>query len=317
VLRANIDPVEFIDIFSNVIYDPYCLLEQEFDEIEEKTYLASFYYIYFKTGKIWGPKIYNPFYILEKCLNLAVCAFKNNIFGKPFAKLILSKFEDNEIPLRLLHKCHQEFVIEAADSSMYNEEPSIRKESIEILSLYMDKLCNEAQYVVFRFIFRTLDYSIKAELIIKMKSMLCLKLTSNQDLGYFQGIRLLEMLRLCCNIPNGSKCHVVDNKEYVLSVITVMYVLYAYNDIKLNMGEAFVDTANEFVRTVQNAIDYTNEEYIEEYRKLSNKNDKEDVPDHLKLTESEKKDLLLKFKTIVLVVQTNLNLLKDKLSNCK
>jgi len=317
VLRVNFDPIEFIDICSNIIYDPYLLLEIEFDNTEDIEYLASFYYLYFKTEKKWGPKIYNPSYIFEKCLDLALLVFKNDSFGKPFTKLILSKFEDDTIQLHLLKEHHRTFVNEAAFSSMYDEEFNVRKESIETLTMYMDKLCVDPQYVVFRHMFRKLDYSIKAELIIKMKDLIYLKITSKQNLGSFQGIRLLALVRICCDIPDGSQCDVVHNKEYVLAVITVIYVLYKYHDTVLNMGKPYVDEAKQFVQTVQSAIDYVKEQYHEEAMQLNNGNynQEENLPEHLQMTVSEKKHLLTHSNNAITAVQMHLNLLKDKLSN--
>jgi len=318
VLRVNFDPIEFIDICSNIIYDPYLLLEFEFDDTDaDIEYLASFYYLYFKTEKTWGPKVYNPFYILEKCLDLALPVFKNDSFGKTFVKMILSKFDDDTIQLYMLKDIHKTFVHEVAHSSMYDEECHVRKESIETLTMYMDKLCSEPQYVVFRHIFRKLDYSIKAELIIKMKDVICLKITSNQSLGYFQGNGLLELINTCCIIPDGSKCHVVDNKEYILAVITVIYVLYKHHDTVLDMGKPYVDKAKEFVQTVQSAIDNLKKEYQEEAIILNNKkyNQVNHFPEYLQMTISNKKHMLTNSNNAIAAVQMQLNLLKDNLYN--
>jgi len=319
ILRVDMDTAEYLDIFSKVIFDPFCLLEQEFNEIEEKTYQASFFYLYFKTECTWGPKIYNEFYILQKCFDLTLSIFQSKDFAKPFAKLILSKFGDNEIPLYLLNKSHRDFVNEAAYCLLYKDDLASRKESMEILMLYVDKLCIDGQYVVIKYIFETLDYRIKAEFIIKMKDIVCLMIKSNQNLGYFQGIRLLDLIKICCNISDGSKCDIINNKELILAIVTVLYILYMYNDTALNMGKAFVDEANQFVKTVQNAIDFTKQKYVEEYRKLNNKSDKiiniSNIPNIPKLTEKEKIDLLSQFNTALSVVQVHLDLLRDKLSN--
>lgn len=320
VLRANIDPFEYLDLLSSIFIDPFCLLEYEFDEMDEKIYVASFYYLYFKTGMLWGPKIYSRFYVLEKCFHLAMSVFENNSFGKYFAKLILSKFKDNEIPLYFLNKCHEVFLVEAAKSSMYNEHIDIRKESIDTLKEYVNKLCSDAQYIVFKYIFtKWMISAVKAEMIISMKNVILLKIRLKQDLGYFQGVRLLELVKICCdNIPDGPKCHVVENKEYVLATITLMCVLYRYSIEVLNMGKAFSIQAIQFEKTVQNAIDYTNEQYKIEYYKLDNNiidDKKYDIMGYPKLSISEKWDMLSKINTTNKMVQLNLDLLKEIINN--
>lgn len=316
VLRANIDPIEYLDLLSNIFIDPFCLLEYEFDEIKEKTYVASFYYLYFKTEMFWGPKIYSRFYVLKKCSHLAISVFENNIFGKHFAKLMLSKYKDNEIPLYFLNKCHETFLDEAAKSSMYNDQLDIRKESIDTLKEYMNKLCSDAQYIVFKYIFtKWMVSAIKGEMIISMKNIILLKIHSKQDLGYFQGVRLLEMVQICCdNIPDRPTCHLVDSKEYILAIITFMCVLFKYSTEVLNMGKAFMIQAVQFEKTVQNSIDNINEQYNIECYKLDNNitdDEKDNIMGYPKLSEHEKRDMLSKINTTANMVQLNLDFLKE------
>lgn len=312
VLRANIEPIDYLNILSTVFNDPFCLLEYEFEVMEEKMYVASFFYLYYKTGMLWGPKIYNQFYVLDKCFNLALSAFENNNFGKAFAKLILTKYKDNEIPLYLLNKSHEEFLLEAAQSSVYNEQLNVRTESIETLMIYFNKLCSNAQYIVFKYTFsKKLESCIKAELIIKMKQLLFSKIQLNQDLGYFQGSHLLELVLLCCNIPDGPKCHVVENKEHILAAITLVYVFYAYKGNELNMGETFSTYVKQFVKTVQDAIDFTKEQYKLESVKLDDKNNaEENTYGYPKLSETEKRNILSQYNTTTILIESNLDLLK-------
>lgn len=326
VLRADIDPNEFIDMLSKIIIDPYFLLEQEFEEMEDKTYLASFFYLYFKTGISWGPKVYNQFYVFEKCSYLAISVFQNDDFGKSFAKLILTKLKDNEIPLRFLNKRHEEFLIEAAQSSMLNEQLHLRKNSFESLLLFIKKVCSEAQYKIFKQIFsKPFDSCIKAQMIISMRDLVLSKMRSNQDPGYFQGTRFLELIKLCCNISDGPKCNIVENKEHILATITLMYGIHTYLSLThyshfgklLNIGTEFYDCAEQFIVTVQNAIDYTNSNFELE----SNKLDKNIVDDEeerkasvlglSKLSKKEKHDILSQYNTTSKLVQANLNMFKE------
>lgn len=316
VLRTNIDPIQYIQILSNIINDPFQLLEYEFDEIEEILYLASFFYLYFKTEIQWGPKIYNQSYILEKCSYLALSVFENNDFGKSFVKLILSKYKDNEIPLHLLKKCHERFLMEVAQSSMYSQDLSVRKTSMESLMIYMNKLCSDGQFVVLKYAFsNSIESCIKAELIMKMKQLISLKITLNQDYGYFQGVRLLELVQLCCKIPNGPKCIVVEDKEHVIAVITLLYLLYV-NRKQLNLCKVFINYVKKFVETVQKAIDNTNEYYKLQRIKLDNKEEeKENILNLPKLSENEKLELLSHCNTTTLLVKMNFDMLKDRIKS--
>lgn len=301
VLRAKIDPTEYIQILSNIINDPFYLLQREFTETEENLYLASFYYLYFKSEILWGPKIYNQFYILEKCSHLALSVIEDNNFGKSFTKLILSKYKDNEIPLYFLNKCHEDFFMEAAHSALYNDDLNVRKDSIDLLMIYMDKLCCDAQYIVLRHIFlKPLDSCIKDQMIVKMKNLIVSKLKLNQDLGYFQGERLLDLVKLCCSIPNGPKCQVVQNKEHILAAITLVYFLYKSVDKRLNLDKGFTSFVKQFIEDVQNAIDYTNEQYELESKRLGNKDFKDDEIENImnlpKFSEKEKREMLSQYK---------------------
>lgn len=313
VLRAKIEPTEYIKILSDIINDPFYLLEQELEGIEENLYLASFYYLYFKTEMLWGPKIYNQFYILEKCSHLALSVVEDNNFGKSFTKLILSKYKDNEIPLYFLNKCHEEFFVEAAHSALFNDDLKVRKDSIELLMIYMDKLCCDAQYIVLKHIFlKPLDSCIKEQMIVKMKNLILSKLKLNQDLGYFQGVRLLELIELCCNIPDGPKCQVVKNKEHILSAITLLYLFYKSVDKRLNLDKGFSNFVKQFTKDVQSAIDYTNEQYEIESKRLDNKDFKDDKTEKImnlpKFSKSEKREMLSQYNVTTTLIQSHLNL---------
>uniref|UniRef100_A0A2S2P8K6 Glomulin n=1 Tax=Schizaphis graminum TaxID=13262 RepID=A0A2S2P8K6_SCHGA len=317
VLRANIDPIEYLNLLSNIIYDPFYLLEYEFDEKEEELYMASFFYLYFKTGIQWGPKIYNQFYVLEKCCNLAMSVFDNNNFGKSFAKLILTKFKNNEIPLHSLNKYHESFLLEAAHSSVYNEHLNVRKESIESLMIFLDKLSIDAQYVVLKSAFsKPLESCIKDQLIIKLKDLIILKLKSNQVLGYFQGTRLLELIQLCCNIPDTPGCNIENIKEHILSAISLIYFLSINNNEKLNLGEEFSNKTKQFVNKIQNTIDNAREQHNFEQKVLDDKiviESKIEVNnlDYSKLSKDEKRNILSRIYTTITLVQLNLDMLKS------
>lgn len=322
VLNANIEPVEYLNLLSNIIYDPFYLLEYEFDELEEKKellYIASFFYLYYTTGMQWGPKIYNRFYILDKCCNLAMSVYEDNNFGKSFAKLILTKFKNNEIPLHSLNKCHENFLLEAAHCSMYNEILKVRKESIDSLMIFFDKLCNDAQYVVLKYAFsKPLESCIKDQFIVKMKNLIMLNLNSNHDLGYFQGIRLLEIIQLCCNISVKPGFDLPNNKEHILGAISLLYFLSGNDIEKLNMGEEFSNITKQFVDIIQNAIDYSHEQHNLELKKLNDngsrvKSEAEIIEDNFisKLSNNEKRDILSLMNTTIILVQTNLDMLKS------
>lgn len=326
VLNTNIEPIEYLNLLSNIIYDPFYLLEYEFDEIEEKEevlYIASFFYLYFKTGMQWGPKIYNQFYVLDKCCNLAMIVYEDNNFGKAFAKLILTKFKNNEIPLHSLNTHHEFFLSEATHSSMYNENLNIRKESMESLMVFIDKLCTDAQYVVFKHVFtKPFDSCIKEQFIVKMKNLIFLKLYSDQDLGCFQGIRLLNIIKLCCNISFKRGFYLQNNKEHILGAISLLYLLTVHDIEKLNMGEEFSNVTKQFVDVVQNVIDNSHEEHRIELKNLDSnvcpvKGAEVIIEDNLnsnpnaKLSNEEKRDLLSQMNTNISLVQANLDLLKS------
>lgn len=324
VMRAAnvVDPTECMNALYGIIDDPFRLLEHEFEHTEEenaeRVYLASFFYLHFKTGTARAPKVYSRFYVLDKCSCLAMSVFDNDDFGKSFVRLMLEKFKDNEIPLCLLDKCHEEFFAEAAKSSVIDEQLNVRRESFESLMLYVDKLCSDAQYVVFKYTFSTpVDSGLKAELIIKMKQLLFSKIKARENLGRFQGIRLLEIVRLCCDIPNGPQCNVVENKEHVLAAITLVYVLYAFNGDGLNMGRSFCDHVTQFTETVQSAIEFTSEQFKLESAKLDCKDYKEEtVPVQFQnmnlpaLSTDQKRHILSQYNTTVKLIQSNLDLFK-------
>lgn len=326
VLNTNIEPIEYLNLLSNIIYDPFYLLEYEFDEIEEKEevlYIASFFYLYFKTGMQWGPKIYNQFYVLDKCCNLAMIVYEDNNFGKAFAKLILTKFKNNEIPLHSLNTHHEFFLSEATHSSMYNENLNIRKESMESLMVFIDKLCTDAQYVVFKHVFtKPFDSCIKEQFIVKMKNLIFLKLYSDQDLGCFQGIRLLNIIKLCCNISFKRGFYLQNNKEHILGAISLLYLLTVHDIEKLNMGEEFSNVTKQFVDVVQNVIDNSHEEHRIELKNLDSNvcpvkvaeviiEDNLNSNPNAKLSNEEKRDLLSQMNTNISLVQANLDLLKS------
>lgn len=328
VLRAKIDPIEYINILSDIINDPFGLLEYEFEEMEEKLYLASFFYLYFKTGMSWGPKIYNHIYVLDKCSHLAMSVFENDDFGKSFVKLILNKFKDNEIPLQSLNKYHEEFCMEAAKSSMYSEHDVIRRIAIESLIIFIQKLSTNAQYITFKQLFlKSIEPSVKSHLIITMKNLILIKMKSNHDLGFFQGIRLFEIIQICCNIPNGPKCCVVENHALVLAAITFIYEMHAFLTAKhfssfkkmLNISTEFYDYSEQFVKTVQNAIDHSTELYKLENKKLNGEllesNSVDNTSIQLNLAIKEKRTILSQFNTNITLVQAHLDTLKNAVEN--
>ncbi|XP_050534512.1 uncharacterized protein LOC126901794 isoform X1 [Daktulosphaira vitifoliae] len=328
VLQIDINPLEYLNIISDIIFDPFYLLEYEFeqseDEDQEIKFIASFFYLYFKTGKLWNPKIYNRFYILQKISYLALSVFDDDDFGKSFTKLILMKYKDNEIPLYMLNKWHEKFFMEAAHNSLYNESLSTRRDSFEILMIFFDKLNEEAQYNVFRKTFSKLtDSGLKAELIIKIKQIIFSRIKNQKNLVYFSGILLLKIVQQCCEITDGNECNVVENKEHVLAAITLVYVLYGYNGDGFKFDELFTNFAKNFASLVQSAINYTTEQYKLESMKLNSSkiiNDNNSLVqiqniDLPKLTLSEKQDMLSQYNTTLKLIQSNLDLFKSIIQN--
>jgi len=202
---------------------------------------------------------------------------------------------------------------------MYNELMEVRKESIESLMIFVDKLCNDAQYVVLKYAFsKLLDSCIIEQFIVKMKNLIMLNLKSNHDLGCFQGIRLLEIIQLCSNISVKPGFNLPDNKEYVLSAISLFYFLSKNGIDKLNMGEEFSNVTKQFVDIVQNAIDYSHEQQNLELKILDDNDFREKSEGEIiqgssipKLSKNEKQSLLSHMNTTIILVQTNLDMLKS------
>jgi len=318
VLRANIDPIEYLNLLSNIIYDPFHLLEIEFDEKKEELCMASFFYLYFKTGMQWGPKIYNQFYIFYKCCNLAMSVFNDNNFGKSFTELILTKFKNNEIPLHLLNEHHEYFILEAAHSSMFTEDYDVRKISLELLMIFLDKLSTDAQYVVLKHAFlKPLESAIKDQLIVKMKNLIILKLKSNHVLGCFQGIRLLELVQLCCNIPDKPGFCIENSVEQILGAISLLFFLSINKNEKLNMGKEFSNHTKQFVNKIQNTINQALEQHTLEQKVLDGKIVVEETDilvndlDYSQLTKTEKRDILAQIYNNITLVQARLDMLKN------
>lgn len=322
VLRANIDPIEYLNLLSNIIYDPFYLLEIEFDKKKEELYMASFFYLYFKTGMQWGPKIYNQFYILYKCCNLAMSVFDDKNFGKSFTELILTKFKNNEIPLHLLNKHHECFILEAAHSSVFTADYDVRKVSLELLMIFLDKLSTDAQYVALKHAFlKPLESAVKDQLIVKMKNLIILKLKSNHVLGYFQGIRLLELVQLCCNIPDKPVCYIENNKDQILGALSLLFFLSIDKNEKLNIGKEFLNQTKQFVNKIQNAINQALEEHTFEQQILDGKIVVEETKlqvndlDYSKLSINEKRDILSRIYNNITLVQTRLDMLKNSIKD--
>jgi len=321
VIRANIDPIEYLNLLSNIIYDPFYLLEIEFDKKEEELYIASFFYLYFKTGMQWGPKIYNHFYVLYKCSNLALSVFDHDTFGKSFTELMLTKFKNNEIPLHLLNKHHEYFISVATYSSVYVEDYDVRKISLELLMIFLDKLSTDAQYVVLKHAFlKPLESAVKDQLIVKMKNIIILKLKSNHVLGCFQGIRLLELVQLCCNIPDTHGFYIESNKEHILGAISLLFFLSIYKNEKLNMDnmdKEFSNHTKQFLNKIQNLINKAHEQHTFEEQVLDSKIVVEETKlqvndeNYAKLSKNGKRDILAQVYRNIILVQTRLDMLKN------
>ncbi|XP_038601045.1 glomulin [Tachyglossus aculeatus] len=103
---------------------------------------------------------------------------------------------------------------------------SLRKKSLKVLQLYIDKLDSRGKYILFRCLLKTSSHSgVEGYVIQNIKNQIDESLKSAQDNKWFTGPQLISLLDLVLLLPEGAETDLLQNSDRIMASLNLLRYL--------------------------------------------------------------------------------------------
>ncbi|XP_064416125.1 glomulin, FKBP associated protein a isoform X1 [Latimeria chalumnae] len=108
----------------------------------------------------------------------------------------------------------------------------LRKKSLEIFQLYIDKLETEGKYKLFRCLFKTSNHAgVEGYIIQNIKNQIDLALKPGHENVWFSGLRLIPLLHIALSLPEGAETDLLQNSDRIMASLNLLrYLLIRDNE---------------------------------------------------------------------------------------
>ncbi|NXU50191.1 GLMN protein, partial [Turnix velox] len=210
---------------------------QEFVDMKQKNSadsLACLSYLVFAQhfGIDCFPVVFSPSYLLQ-CnmghIDVLLTRTEESILSKGLDLLesCLLRIEDNNllhqyIELRDFIKVPQALVKVMTLCAIEH----VRKKSLNILQLLIDKFDAEGKYTLFRCLLKTSNHAgVEGYIIKNIKDQIHLSLTKACDNSWFTGYHLISLLDLVLLLPEGAETDLLQNSDRVMASLNLLRYL--------------------------------------------------------------------------------------------
>uniref|UniRef100_A0A8B9CCL7 Glomulin, FKBP associated protein n=1 Tax=Anser brachyrhynchus TaxID=132585 RepID=A0A8B9CCL7_9AVES len=212
---------------------------QEFEDIERKNSadsLACLSYLMFVQhfGINCFPMVFSPSYLLQcnmthiEVLVVVFCLFAS-FFSHPqdlFENCLL-RMEDNSLLHQYLE--FRDFINVPQDLVKVMTLCPIehlRKKSLNMLQLFIDKFDAEGKYTLFRCLLKTSNHAgVEGYIIQKIKDQIHLSLTKAHDNVWFTRHHLISLLDLVLFLPEGAETDLLQNSDRIMASLNLLRYL--------------------------------------------------------------------------------------------
>ncbi|KAF2984473.1 hypothetical protein EK904_003418 [Melospiza melodia maxima] len=102
----------------------------------------------------------------------------------------------------------------------------MRKKSLNVLQLFIDKFDTEGKYTLFRCLLKTSNHAgVEGYIIKNIKDQIHLALTKEYDNIWFTGHHLISLLDLVLSLPEGAETDLLQNSDRVMASLNLLRYL--------------------------------------------------------------------------------------------
>ncbi|XP_028918084.1 glomulin isoform X2 [Ornithorhynchus anatinus] len=210
---------------------------QDFEEEEDKQLadsMASLSYLVFvrSLGLDQFPTVLSPLYLLQfnmAHVDVLLKRTEESVSSKGLDLLECSLFrlEDGSLLHRYLEiKSFLTVPQDLVKVMTLCPIESLRKKSLKVLQLYIDKLDSRGKYTLFRCLLKTSNHSgVEGYVIQNIKNQIDVSLKSAQDDKWFTGPQLLSLLDLVLLLPEGAETDLLQNSDRIMASLNLLRYL--------------------------------------------------------------------------------------------
>ncbi|XP_044288289.1 glomulin [Varanus komodoensis] len=178
------------------------------------------------------PVVFRPSYILQ-CnmvhIRVLLKRTEESVLSKGLALLenCLLRLEDKSLFLE--HLEFKGFITTPQDLvkviTLCPFEP-LRKKSLKILQLYIDKFDEEGKYTLFRCLLKTSKHSgVEGYIIQNIKNQIDLALRRPEGSKFFTGFSLVSLLDMALSLPEGAETDLLQNSDRIMASLNLLRYL--------------------------------------------------------------------------------------------
>ncbi|XP_063795961.1 glomulin [Pseudophryne corroboree] len=151
----------------------------------------------------------------------------------------------------------------------------LRKKSLAMLQLVIDKFCVEGKYKLFRCLLKTSNHAgVQGYIIHNIKTQIDLAMKTNHQNKWFLGTRLNPLLHLSLSLPEGAETDLLQNSDRIMASLNLLrYLVIKDNENENETGiwtELF-KIEQDFLKPLHTGLNMSRAHYEAEIRSTNEK----------------------------------------------
>uniref|UniRef100_A0A452R671 Glomulin, FKBP associated protein n=1 Tax=Ursus americanus TaxID=9643 RepID=A0A452R671_URSAM len=146
----------------------------------------------------------------------------------------------------------------------------MRKKSLAMLQLYINKLDSQGKYTLFRCLLNTSNHSgVEAFIIQNIKNQIDLSLKGTHNNKWFTGPQLISLLDLVLFLPEGAETDLLQNSDRIMASLNLLRYLVIKDNEKDNQTGLWTELGrieNNFLKPLHTGLNMSKAHYEAEIK---------------------------------------------------
>ncbi|XP_075038481.1 glomulin [Mixophyes fleayi] len=151
----------------------------------------------------------------------------------------------------------------------------LRKKSLTMLQLVIDKFCVEGKYKLFRCVMKTSNHAgVQGYIIHNIKNQIDLAIKTNSQNKWFLGSRLNPLLHLALSLPEGAETDLLQTSDRIMASLNLLrYLIIKDNEIENETGvwTELSKIEQDFLKPLHTGLNMSRAHYEAEIRSTNEK----------------------------------------------
>ncbi|XP_045334235.1 glomulin isoform X2 [Leopardus geoffroyi] len=147
---------------------------------------------------------------------------------------------------------------------------TLRKKSLAMLQLYINKLDSQGKYTLFRCLLNTSNHSgVEAFIIQNIKNQIDVSLKKTHDNKWFTGPQLISLLDLVLLLPEGAETDLLQNSDRIMASLNLLRYLVIKDNEKDNQTGLWTELGkieNNFLKPLHTGLNMSKAHYEAEIK---------------------------------------------------